>query len=74
MKDLSTYAQHTEDVVSAGSFTLWTGFNLEMKEVHLDEPFPSFLFLTSLLFALPKLPISKLGIAAVKVTVESAAL
>lgn len=51
---LSTYAQHTEDVGSADSLTLWTGFNLEMKEVHLCEQFPSFPFLVLLLFALPK--------------------
>jgi len=42
-----------------------------MKEVHLNEQFQSFLFLTSSLFALPKLSVSRLGIAAVKVTVSS---
>lgn len=45
-----------------------------MKKVHLDEWFPGILFLTLLLFALPELPVSSHGTAALKVIVGSAAL
>lgn len=39
-----------------GSLTLWTASNFEAEEVHLGDKFPSFLFLTSFQFALPKFP------------------